>query len=283
MLEWYRRFGPDERRTFWACFGGWALDALDVQIYTFVIPALIAVWGTSPRAQAGLLATGALVISAFGGWIAGMLADRVGRVRTAEHHRRLVRRLHLPLRLHPEFRAVAGHARAAGLRLRRRVGGGLGADGRGGSRAPSRQGGRHGAERLGGGLGRRRDPCHDRASSSCRRRSAWRALFFVGILPAFLVLLRPQQGRAPSPRSSQAAAEAVAPRGLFAIFAPDLLADHPARRRCSRPARRAATTPSPPGCRPSSATERHLVGARQPAAISAVIIVGSWCGYVVGA
>jgi hypothetical protein len=28
-----------ERRTFWACFGGWALDALDVQIYTFVVPA----------------------------------------------------------------------------------------------------------------------------------------------------------------------------------------------------------------------------------------------------
>jgi hypothetical protein len=36
-----------ERRTFWACFGGWALDALDVQIYTFVVPALVAVWHTA--------------------------------------------------------------------------------------------------------------------------------------------------------------------------------------------------------------------------------------------
>ena len=80
MLDWYRQLGADERRTFWACFGGWALDALDVQIYTFAIPALIAVWQIT-KAQAGLLATSALVISAFGGWIAGMFADRVGRAR----------------------------------------------------------------------------------------------------------------------------------------------------------------------------------------------------------
>ena len=66
MLDWYRQFGADERRTFWACFGGWALDALDVQIYSFVIPALIAVWSIT-KGQAGLLATSALVISAFGG------------------------------------------------------------------------------------------------------------------------------------------------------------------------------------------------------------------------
>ena len=80
MLDWYRKFGADERRTFWACFGGWALDAADVQIYTFAIPALIAVWHIT-KGQAGLLATSALVISAFGGWIAGVFADRVGRAR----------------------------------------------------------------------------------------------------------------------------------------------------------------------------------------------------------
>ena len=80
MLDWYRQLGADERRTFWACFGGWALDALDVQIYSFVIPALIAVWSIT-KGQAGLLATSALVISAFGGWIAGVFADRVGRAR----------------------------------------------------------------------------------------------------------------------------------------------------------------------------------------------------------
>ena len=80
MLDFYRKLGTAERRTFVACFGGWALDALDIQIYTFAVPALIAVWHIT-NAQAGLLATSALVISAFGGWIAGMLADLIGRAR----------------------------------------------------------------------------------------------------------------------------------------------------------------------------------------------------------
>jgi hypothetical protein len=44
MIDWYRELNAAERRSFWACFGGWALDALDVQIYTFVVPALIALW-----------------------------------------------------------------------------------------------------------------------------------------------------------------------------------------------------------------------------------------------
>jgi hypothetical protein len=35
MLDFYRNLGAAERRTFAACFGGWALDALDIQIYTF--------------------------------------------------------------------------------------------------------------------------------------------------------------------------------------------------------------------------------------------------------
>src|SRR5579872_6626402 len=80
MFGWYRELKPHERRTFWACFAGWGLDAFDVQIYSFTVPLLIALWGIS-KTQAGLLATSALVISAFGGWFAGMLADRLGRVR----------------------------------------------------------------------------------------------------------------------------------------------------------------------------------------------------------
>lgn len=49
-------------------------------IYTFIIPTLLAAWNMS-RAQAGYIATGALVTSAIGGWAAGILADRYGRVR----------------------------------------------------------------------------------------------------------------------------------------------------------------------------------------------------------
>jgi MFS family permease len=49
-------------------------------VYSFVIPSLIATWHITP-AQAGLLGTSALLISAIGGWLAGIAADRYGRVR----------------------------------------------------------------------------------------------------------------------------------------------------------------------------------------------------------
>ncbi len=67
-----------ERRTFWACFTGWALDAMDVQLYAVIMPTLIAVWGMS-QAQAGTLGTAALLFSSVGGWLAGIAADRIGR------------------------------------------------------------------------------------------------------------------------------------------------------------------------------------------------------------
>ena len=33
MFNWYREITPVERKTFWTCFTGWALDALDVQMF----------------------------------------------------------------------------------------------------------------------------------------------------------------------------------------------------------------------------------------------------------
>ena len=80
MLAWFGELNAKERRTMGACFGGWALDAFDVQMYSFVIPTLIALWGLS-RGQAGLIGTVTLLISSLGGWFSGSLADRFGRVR----------------------------------------------------------------------------------------------------------------------------------------------------------------------------------------------------------
>lgn len=83
LLGWYKELDTKERRTLKACVGGWALDAMDAQLYAFVIPALISVWGIS-RGEAGQLQTAALLTSAAGGWLAGYLADRIGRVRTLQ-------------------------------------------------------------------------------------------------------------------------------------------------------------------------------------------------------
>jgi MFS family permease len=77
---WLAELTPAERNTLIATFSGWALDGMDVMMYSFVIPTLIATWRLT-EGQAGLLATSALLISAAGGWLAGLLADRYGRVR----------------------------------------------------------------------------------------------------------------------------------------------------------------------------------------------------------
>ena len=83
MFTWYRRSTPLEQRTFWGCFAGWALDALDVQMFTLAIPAIIAAYGID-KTQAGAISSVTLISSALGGWVAGAASDRLGRVRTLQ-------------------------------------------------------------------------------------------------------------------------------------------------------------------------------------------------------
>jgi MFS family permease len=80
---WYWETNAQERRAFWASMGGWTLDAMDVQIFTFAVPALIAVFEVT-KADIGLIATATLLTSAFGGWLAGALSDRFGRLATLQ-------------------------------------------------------------------------------------------------------------------------------------------------------------------------------------------------------
>ncbi len=80
MLAWLRDLNARERRTMLACWGGWTLDGFDGQLYSYVVPTIIALWGMSAGA-AGTIGTVTLLTSSFGGWLAGALADRYGRVR----------------------------------------------------------------------------------------------------------------------------------------------------------------------------------------------------------
>jgi MFS family permease len=80
MFAWIRELTGQERKTLIATYGGWSVDAFDFMIYTFVIPTLIAAWGMT-KGEAGMIATSALLTSALGGWMAGALSDRFGRVR----------------------------------------------------------------------------------------------------------------------------------------------------------------------------------------------------------
>src|ERR1700730_15231847 len=83
MLAWLRDLTSHERPTMLACWGGWTLDGFDGQLYSYVVPTVIAVWGISQGA-AGTIGTVTLLTSSVGGWLAGWLADRFGRVRVLQ-------------------------------------------------------------------------------------------------------------------------------------------------------------------------------------------------------
>jgi MFS family permease len=77
---WLLQLHTEERSALVATFAGWMLDGMDVMVYSFVLPSLMLLWHIS-KGQAGLLGTSALLLSSVGGWLAGLAADRFGRVR----------------------------------------------------------------------------------------------------------------------------------------------------------------------------------------------------------
>lgn len=83
LTGFYKDMTVPERRTFWACATGWALDGMDFMIYPLVIGTIITLWKVE-AGTAGLAGTVTLLASALGGWGAGYLCDRIGRVRTLQ-------------------------------------------------------------------------------------------------------------------------------------------------------------------------------------------------------
>ncbi|MGW0822790.1 MFS transporter [Streptomyces sp. NPDC002845] len=77
---WLRALGPRGRRAFAGAFGGFALDSYDYFTLPLSMVALAAYFGLD-SGQTGLFTTVTLVVSAIGGAAAGVLADRIGRVK----------------------------------------------------------------------------------------------------------------------------------------------------------------------------------------------------------
>jgi MFS family permease len=277
MLDFYRNLGATERNTFVACFAGWALDALDVQLYSFAVPALIAVWHIT-NAQAGLLATSALVISAFGGWIAGMLADVIGRARL----------LMIMVVWFAVFTFLSGLTNNFEqlLVVRGLQGFGFGGEWAAGSvligevvRAADR-GKAVGVVQSAWAWGW--------AAAAIvatiifqffDQQIAWRLLFFVGILPALLVFFI--RTKVPEPAIFREAMQSAERRGALQIFGRELLATTILGAALATGAQGgyyAITTFLPTFLR----TQRHL-SVLGTGGYLAVIIFGSWCGYIVSA
>jgi MFS family permease len=80
VFEWPERVDDAQRRSLVAGGLGWLLDAMDVMLYSLVLTHLMRDLGMD-KATAGLLNSLTLVASAIGGALFGVLADRVGRTR----------------------------------------------------------------------------------------------------------------------------------------------------------------------------------------------------------
>ncbi len=79
-LPWPARVTDAERRSLIAGGLGWMLDAMDVMLYSLVLAHLMADLGMDKR-TGGLLNSLTLLASALGGLLFGFLADRIGRAR----------------------------------------------------------------------------------------------------------------------------------------------------------------------------------------------------------
>jgi MFS transporter, SHS family, lactate transporter len=75
---WYRQVNRDQWRAFWATFLGWVLDGFDFTIITFILIDIQKTF-TVDSFLAGILGTVTLMMRLVGGALAGTAADRWGR------------------------------------------------------------------------------------------------------------------------------------------------------------------------------------------------------------
>ena len=173
---------PVERRALLASTLGWMLDGMDVTLYAMVIVELMRAFRLS-TAQAGLLASLTLVASAAGGILFGILADRAGR-RVA---------LMASIVVYSVFTAACGFSRGV-LDLavfRFLLGLGMGGEWATGAALvaetwrPEHRGKALGLMQSGFAVGYALAAV---VAVLVLPRWGWRAVFFVGIIPALLTL-----------------------------------------------------------------------------------------------
>jgi MFS family permease len=80
LFGWWHQGTPQARRALIAAGLGWMLDSFDVMLYALVLTSIMADLGIA-RDTAGALGSATLLASAAGGMIFGVVADRFGRTR----------------------------------------------------------------------------------------------------------------------------------------------------------------------------------------------------------
>lgn len=280
-LDWYAELSPQGKRTFLASFVGWATDAFDFMVFSFVLASLIDVWGLD-RGQAGLLGTVTLIFSAIGGWVAGMLADRYGRVKVLQGTILWFSVCTFAIGFAQNFEQVFVLRALQGLGF-----GGEWAVGAvliGEIIAPQHRGKAVGLVQSGWAVGWGLAAIlYSIAFSVLPESLAWRSLFWVGVLPALLVLY--VRKHVPEPavfvKAAVSRRQGVKPASMWVIFKPALL-------RMTVLGALLCTGIQGGFYAMSTWLPTYLKVERNLSVLNTggylmVIIVGSFCGYVVGA
>jgi MFS family permease len=278
MLAWFKELSGQEKKALMAAYGGWSMDAFDFMIYTFLIPTLIAAWGIT-HGQAGLILTSALLVSSVGGWAAGVLADRWGRVRV----------LQITVGWFALFTFLSGFTNSFEQLLMTRSMQGLGLGGEwavgsvmiGEIIRPQHRGKAVGTVQSGWAVGWGVAAILFTVFYTVLPENlAWRALFWVGVLPALLIFY--VRKNVQEPEVSTATRERVEEHGgtFLEIFSPALLRTTVLASLMTTGMQGgyyAVTTWLPTFLR----TERGL-SILDSAGYLAVSITGAFCGYLAG-
>jgi MFS family permease len=182
FLSWWHEGTPQAKRALIAAALGWMLDSFDVMLYALVLASIIGEFGMT-KETAGLLGSGTLVASAAGGIIFGLIADRYGRTRA----------LMASVLIYSVFTAACGFAQTVTQLAVFRVllGIGMGGEWASGAALVSET---WPAEHRGKALGFMQSAWAIGYGAAAvvtmvvLPRWGWRAVFFVGILPAFFTI-----------------------------------------------------------------------------------------------
>jgi MFS family permease len=208
---WWRDATPDARRALLAAGLGWMLDAFDVMLFALVLPAVTADLGLT-GAEGGLLGSVTLIAAAAGGVAFGWFADRFGRTRA----------LMLSVALYSIATAACGFAENMTQFIIFRIVLGLGMGGEWASGAAlvsetwpaAHRGKALGLMQSGWAIGYAAAAL---VNGFVQPAFGWRAVFFVGILPAFFTFWVRRYVKEPA--IWQAATRSAAPgSSLAAIF-----------------------------------------------------------------
>ncbi|NWG00374.1 MAG: MFS transporter [Thermoanaerobaculaceae bacterium] len=179
-MGWFRAGPPEARRALLAAWLGWALDGMDVMLYAMVLAHLMRELGMSAQ-TGGLLASLTLASSAVGGAVVGVLADRLGRTWA----------MRVSILVYSLFTAACGLARTVPQLAVFRVFLGLGMGGEWATGAalvaetwPSEHRGKAlGVMQSAWAVGYAAAAA---VTALVLPRLGWRAVFFVGVLPALV-------------------------------------------------------------------------------------------------